>query len=256
MHSDPFDLADEVALVTGAGVGIGRAIAHRLSERGALVAVSDLNADAAASVASEIADKGYSAVPFALDIGDATAVDRVADELAFTTARHVSILVNNAGIWSRHTGDSNLFAESDGEAGDAILDINIRGTIRVTRRFLPEMIAGGRGRIINIASIAGVTGLRGMVEYSASKGAIIAFSKALAIEVAPAGVTVNSVSPGSIATGLSNPRAAIPTPGTPDDIAHLVSYLASSAARFITGQNLVVDGGRTLSTWWPESPQP
>jgi 2-hydroxycyclohexanecarboxyl-CoA dehydrogenase len=245
----------KVALVTGAGRGIGAAIADELARGGHAVAVLDLDGEAAAKVAAGIAERhGVRTTAEPVDITDpagvSAAVGRVSAELG-----PVDVLVNNAAV-----DVIAKFVETDEDVWDRIIGVNLHGTIRVTRAVLDPMIERGYGRIIHIASDAGRVGASGEVVYSATKGGVIAFGKALAREVARHGITVNSVCPGPTDTALLGQVAdysqrmydatvkAIPLRriAQPDDIAGVVGFLASDAASYMTGQTLSVSGGITM----------
>ena len=250
-------LRGKTALVTGGGRGIGRAIALGLAQEGAQVAVLDILADNAAAVAREIEATGVKALALPADLTKRAQVDRaVADTLA--QFGQIDILVNNAG-WDR----MELFLESEEETWDKIIAINFKGILYVCKAALPSMVARGQGKVISIASDAGRAGSTGEAVYAGTKGAIIAFSKTLAREMARHKITVNVVCPGLTETPLlqgireQSPRprshrgvpAAIPLGrvGQPEDIAGAVVYLASPAADFVTGQTLSVSGGLTMA---------
>jgi 2-hydroxycyclohexanecarboxyl-CoA dehydrogenase len=245
----------KVALVTGAGRGIGAAIADELARGGHAVAVLDLDGEAAAKVAAGIAERhGVRTTAEPVDITDpagvSAAVGRVSADLG-----PVDVLVNNAAV-----DVIAKFVETGEDVWDRIIGVNLHGTIRVTRAVLDPMIERGYGRIIHIASDAGRVGASGEVVYSATKGGVIAFGKALAREVARHGITVNSVCPGPTDTALLGQVAdysqrmydatvkAIPLRriAQPDDIAGVVGFLASDAASYMTGQTLSVSGGITM----------
>jgi 2-hydroxycyclohexanecarboxyl-CoA dehydrogenase len=246
---------DRVALVTGAGRGIGAAVADRLAADGFGVAVCDLDAGAATRVAADLTERhGVAALGVAADIADGAAVRaavaRVAAELG-----PVEVLVNNAAI-----DVVGRFLDSREEDWDRIIAVNLRGTITVTRAVLDQMVERGRGRVVHVASDAGRVGSSGEVVYSATKGGVIAFGKALAREVARHGVTVNSVCPGPTDTALLGQVAeysqrmydatlrAIPLRrvGEPADVAGAVAFLVSDDAAYVTGQTLSVSGGLTM----------
>lgn len=248
------DFSGKVALVTGAGRGIGRAIAIQLAARGAAVALGDVNLASAEDAERAIAAAAGRAVALGVDI---TARDQV--EAAVRTARErlgpIDVLVNNAG-WER----VEPFVQSREETWERLLAINLRGPIQVTRAVLDEMIARKRGRICSIASDAGRVGSSGEAVYSAAKGGIIAFSKTLAREVARYGIGVNCVSPGPTDTPLTrevleaHPKFVaaleklIPFGrlGRPEEIAAAVVFLVSDEASYITGQTLSVNGGLNM----------
>ncbi|MDX2541472.1 SDR family NAD(P)-dependent oxidoreductase [Streptomyces sp. WI04-05B] len=246
---------DKVALVTGAGRGIGEAIADALAAAGASVAVCDVDAEAAGKVAAGLAERhGVRAIGVGADISDGAAV-RAAVERVRAELGPVDVLVNNAAV-----DVIGRFVDSDEETWDRIIAINLRGTITVTRAVLDPMIERGGGRIVHIASDAGRVGSSGEVVYSATKGGVIAFGKALAREVARYGITVNSVCPGPTDTALLGQVAeysqkmydatvrAIPLRrvARPAEIAGVVAFLASDDAAYVTGQTLSVSGGLTM----------
>jgi 2-hydroxycyclohexanecarboxyl-CoA dehydrogenase len=250
-------LKGKTALVTGGGRGIGRAIALGLAEEGAQVAVLDILGDNAAAVAREIEATGVKALALTADLTKRAQVDlAVADVLA--QFGQIDILVNNAG-WDR----MEMFLDSEEETWDKIIAINFKGMLYACKAALPSMIAHGQGKVISIASDAGRAGSTGEAVYAGTKGAIIAFSKTLAREMARHKITVNVVCPGLTETpllqGIRQQSAktekvieavtrAIPLGrvGQPEDIAGAVVYLASPAADFVTGQTLSVSGGLTM----------
>jgi NAD(P)-dependent dehydrogenase (short-subunit alcohol dehydrogenase family) len=244
-------LNGKTAVVTGAGGGIGRAIARRLAAEGASVALVDVNEATATAVAAEIEGAGGTAGAWQADIRDSA---RLAEVAAEVTERYgpIGILVNNAGgpaDWLGYASAGRTsFLEATEEAWRLVLDVNLLGPMLVTRAVLDGMVAQRAGRIVSIASVAGVTGLPNMVDYSAAKGGVIAFTRALCLELAQYGITVNCVSPGSVDAGRGAPMSFLGRVGTPEEVANLVLFLVSDEADFITGQNYIIDGGRTLST--------
>ncbi|MBE8516980.1 SDR family oxidoreductase [Amycolatopsis sp. H6(2020)] len=244
-----------VALVTGAGRGIGAAIAAELAARGHRIAICDLDKAAAADVAADIAERhGVKTAAVTADISDDAAV-RAAVLETEAGLGPVDVLVNNAAI-----DVLGRFVDSTERSWDRIIAVNLRGTIAMTRAVLDGMIGRERGRIVHVASDAGRVGSSGEVVYSATKGGIIAFGKALAREVARHGITVNSVCPGPTETALLGQVAeysqrmyeatvrAIPLRrvAQPDEIAGVVGFLASDAAAYLTGQTISVSGGLTM----------
>jgi 3-oxoacyl-[acyl-carrier protein] reductase len=245
------DLSGQVAIVTGAARGLGRAIAESLAGCGAKVACIDVNAETLNGTVSEIKAAGGTAEAFVCDVTKSEQVNQTVDEVSKKLGG-LNILVNNAGI----TRDGLVMRMKD-EDWDAVLGINLRGTFLFTRAVIRPMLKAERGRIINIASVAGLMGNPGQTNYSASKAGVIGLTRTVAKEVASRGVTVNAVAPGFIATEMAAKLGADKlelikkeTPlgrlGEPQDIADAVLFLASEAASFITGQVLTVDGGLTV----------
>ncbi len=243
-----FSLEGQVALVTGAGQGIGKAIVERLASLGADVVVSDVNITTAQATAEGISATGRKAIAVATDVTD---VEQVKETIGRTLALggRVDILVNNAGI----TRDMLLLRMRE-EDWDAVLAVNLKGVFHCIKAVLPAMTKQRRGRIINIASIVGVIGNIGQANYAASKGAVIGLTKTVAREYASRGITANAVAPGFIDTAMTAglPQEArarlmeqIPLArlGTPEDVSAAVAFLASEEAGYITGQVLHVNGG-------------
>ena len=247
----------ESAIVTGGGRGIGRAIALSLARTGYRVAVLDILADNAEEVKEEIESRGGEALALRVDLTKCREVQEAVTEV-LARFGHVDLLVNNAG-WDK----LEPFLESEESTWDRVIAINFRAVLYTCRAVLPHMVARGSGKVINIASDAGRVGSTGEAVYAGAKGAIIAFSKSLAREMARHHVTVNVVCPGLTETPLlqeirgDSERAnkvidavtrAIPLGrvGTPEDIAGAVAFLASHEADFVTGQTLSVSGGLTM----------
>lgn len=243
-------LKGKVAVVTGGGSGIGRACAVQLAKDGAAIAVWDLNPDGANETVALIEAAGGRAIACA---GDAANAEAIARSLTRTRAElgPVLILVNNAGI----TGFTP-FQEITEQAWDRMMAVNLKGPFLCTQAIIPDMLAAGWGRIINISSSSAQTGAAGMVHYSSSKGGIIAMTKSLAQEFAAKGITVNNIPPGFVDTPMlraspidADANAAISPmkrPGKPEDIAAACAYLASEAANYVTGHTLSVNGGRVI----------
>lgn len=244
-------LKGKVALVTGAAGGIGRELVSGLAREGAAVVVNDVNATAASQLATDIISDGGRAIASDADVRDSNAIGNLVRD-AITTFGGIDILINNAGIWFAHTGKKTNFVDSDEATWDWVLDVNLKGALVCSHAVLSGMVERQQGKIINLGSVAGVCGLPHMVDYAASKGAVIAMTKALAIEVGRSNVQVNCISPGSIDTGGGSPQTILGRPGTPQDVTELALFLASSKSDFITGQNYIIDGGRVLSTQWSD----
>lgn len=244
-------LTDQVAVVTGAGRGIGRAIALRFAKAGAQVACVSRTAENAEKVASEIQAAGGKSWSYAVDVADPKAVATAAEKILADAGR-VDILVNNAGV----TRDGLLMRMSE-EDWDAVLNTNLRGAFSFTKALSRGFIKQRSGRIINIASVIGLIGNAGQCNYAASKAALIGFTKSVARELGSRGITCNALAPGFIETdmtaALTEPmraelmkRIPLNALGQPDDIAEAALFLASAAARYITGQVLTVDGGMVM----------
>jgi len=239
-------LKGEIALVTGASRGIGAAIADLLAERGATVYGTATSENGAKAIGERLAPHGgHGRV---LDVTDASAIDGLVDAIA-KEAGAVSILVNNAGI----TRDQLLMRMKE-EDWSAIMETNLTSVFRTSKAVMRGMMKARKGRIVSIASVVGVTGNSGQANYAAAKAGIIAFSKSLAREIGSRGITVNVVAPGFIDTDMTRAlpeeqRAALLTGialghlGEASDIAEAVAFLASPAARYITGETLHVNGG-------------
>ncbi|VTU46299.1 3-oxoacyl-[acyl-carrier-protein] reductase FabG (plasmid) [Variovorax sp. SRS16] len=239
-------LKNKVALVTGAGNGIGAAIARALAAEGVHVAVVDINIEAAERVTSQLRERGTA---IRCDITDEAQVAAMAESAA--SLGPVGILVNNAGF----TRDTRITKMTLGE-WDAVVDVILKGAFLCARALMPAMIEAGWGRIINISSRAHL-GNRGQANYSAAKAGLIGFTRALSLENARHGVTVNAVAPGLIDTEMVRAlphyesvrssvekNTPIPRMGRPEDVADLVVFLASERASYITGDLMHVSGGR------------
>ena len=244
-------LADKVAVVTGAGRGIGRAVALAYARMGADVACVSRTEENSAKVAAEVEALGRRAWPWAVDVSDTAAVDAAAKEILELAGR-VDILVNNAGV----TRDNLLMRMSE-EEWDTVLNINLKGAFNCTRALTRPFIKQRSGRIINIASVIGLIGNAGQSNYAASKAAMIGFTKSIARELAPRGITVNAIAPGFIETDMTAVlddkvreevlgRVPLGRFGSSDDIAHAAAFLAMEPTGYVTGQVLTVDGGMVM----------
>lgn len=243
---------NQVAVVTGAGRGIGHAIAVRLANEGARVAsVSRTEANAQKTAAEINAARADAAKAYAVDVADQAAVQKAAAQI-FEDFGRVDILVNNAGV----TRDG-LSMRMSMEDWDTVLNTNLKGAFNFIQAVMRPMIKQRSGRIINISSIAGLIGNAGQANYAASKAGLIGLTKTLARELASRGITVNAVAPGLIETDMTtvlseeirqNILKNVPLGklGEPEDIAGAVAYLASAEAKYITGQVLTVDGGMVM----------
>ncbi len=250
MTSDAGTLAGRTVLVTGAGRGIGRAVALRLAREGASVAALDLEEALAQSTASELEAAGARALAVAADVSDPSqvvaAVRRVEAALGA-----VDVLVNVAGIYGRLVP----LREQDLESWNRVLGVNLHGTFLCTKAVLPGMVERGWGRVVNVASGQALRPKPTVGPYAASKAAVIGFTKALALEVARQGVTVNAIMPGTVDTsmprqhrseeslrqvGERNPSGRI---ARPEDVAAVAAFLASPEASYVTGQTVAVNGG-------------
>ena len=247
-------LEGKVAVVTGSAGGIGRACAIRLAQDGADVGLLDRKEEALAETKSLVEETGRRCEAIAVDLTDraatASAFERLREALGF-----LEILHNNAG--GAVGGMPKTFPKADEAQWDAYLDLNLRVAADCSRLVLPGMIERKAGRIINTSSERAFLSAPGMTEYSAAKAGLLGFTKALALDVAKHGITVNAVCPGIIRTPLTDamPKdrieksiASVPAGriGEPEDIAHAVSFLASPGASYVTGEHLLVAGGRTI----------
>jgi 2-keto-3-deoxy-L-fuconate dehydrogenase len=245
-----FELTGKSALVTGAGSGIGQAIAETFARAGARVFVTDLQIETASDTASSITDAGGSAIALALDVRDEQACGDVA-----TKTGPLDVLVNNAGIG--HVGTA---LTTEGADLDRLYAVNVRGMLNVTKAYLPEMVARRRGAIVNMASVAGLVGIRDRLAYATTKFAVVGLTKCMALDHAADGVRINCICPGRVETPWVAARVReYPDPekaykemaatqamgrmGTPDEIAAAALYLASDAASFVTGTAFAIDGG-------------
>lgn len=238
---------NKTVLITGAAVGIGKACAIQFAKGNAKVVMVDCNAETLADAEKEVKQITNNVVSFVCDISDNGAViDMV--EKAKNQFGKIDILVNNAALWR----DRSAFAEVDVELWKKYFDVNVMGTIYVTKAVLKGMIESNYGRIINVASVAGVYGNANMAHYSATKGAVISFTKSLAKEVSLNNITVNSVSPGSVSPAAEGDMDFVKPSilsyagrtGSGRENADLICFIASDNAAYINGENIIIDGCR------------
>jgi 3-oxoacyl-[acyl-carrier protein] reductase len=251
------ELNGRVALVTGAARGIGAGIARRFAQAGADVAVLDLEADATADTTAAVRAAGSRALGLGADVSDAAAVGRAVDQVMEEFGR-LDIVVNNAGV----TRDNLLFRMTESD-WDTVIGVHLRGVFNVTKAAQAPMVAAKYGRVINLSSTSAF-GNRGQANYSAAKAGIVGFTKTVAVELGPFGITANAIAPGFIDTEmtravaerlgvsveerLASVAAIVPVRrvGQPEDIANAALFFASEGSGYVTGQLLVVDGGRRL----------
>ena len=244
-------LASQVALVTGASRGLGRAIALALAEHGAAIAAVARSEEALKETVDAIRAAGGTAEPYAVDVADSASVDAAVEKIA-ARFQKIDILVNNAGV----TRDG-LLARMTTEAWDTVINTNLKGAFHLTRPVGRMMVKQRSGRIINISSVIGLMGNAGQANYAASKAGLIGFTKSVAREFASRGITCNVVCPGFIETDMTKDlgedlkkklleRIPLQRLGQPADIAGVVAFLCSPAASYITGQILTVDGGMVM----------
>jgi NAD(P)-dependent dehydrogenase (short-subunit alcohol dehydrogenase family) len=248
-------LKDKVALVTGGGSGIGQGIAKMFTEEGARVMIMDWDAEGGEKTVGIIEEAGGEARFTKADVSQSSDVERAVQEVINTWGR-LDILVNNAGIVKKGTT-----TETTENEWDAVMDINLKGVFLCAKASIPAMIRGGEGAIINIASVGGLRGSRGLAAYSTAKAGVINYTRQMAVDYGRQGIRVNCICPGTIVTPMHEiwyspaeqeqtlaewaKNRPLNLSGEPQDIAYPAVYLASDEARFVTGSVIVVDGGAT-----------
>ena len=249
-------VADRIAIVTGAGSGIGQASAIRLAEEGATVICADINGTAANETASQIRDLNLKAEGFEIDIADSNACESIVSHCAAKFSA-IDILVNNAGV-----NLPGVFHEVSNETIDRTLNVNVKGAMYLTRAAIPHMLKNSRGSIVNMSSVNGLVSEPYLSVYSASKGAIVMFTRGIALDYAKTGIRCNAICPGWVDTPINHAHAKmlggldhvyktidsfqpIGRPGTSREIANVVLFLASDESSFMTGSIVSADGGMT-----------
>jgi 3-oxoacyl-[acyl-carrier protein] reductase len=250
MNPDPFRLDGRVAFVTGAGGGLGEGICTSLAAAGASVACADVDPDRAEAIARRVADGGGRSLALHLDVTDSAAV-AAAVQRTIAELGGVDVLINNAAIYPRRA-----WTEITEEEWERVLAVNLKGYFLCARACHDSMKERGHGRIVNVASITFLIGFEMLLDYVSSKGGVVGFTRALAHEVGPDGITVNAIAPGAFPTDAEKihpdpegfnrwvlERQCLQRRGTPDDIGNLVVFFAGDASSFITGQTVAIDGG-------------
>ncbi|MCU0643059.1 MAG: 3-oxoacyl-[acyl-carrier-protein] reductase [bacterium] len=244
-------MENRVAIITGSGRGIGKAIAMKLAQENMNIVICDVDETAIAETVKEIEGTGVQAIGIKVDVTNSADVARLFDETIKKFER-VDVLVNNAGI----TRD-NLLIRMQESDWDAVIAVNLKGTFNCLKAAAKIMMKQRSGKIVNISSVVGVMGNIGQANYSASKGAVISLTKSAAKELAPRNITVNAIAPGYIETEMTKNLpdnvkemflnlVPLKRPGSPEDVANVVSFLVSHQADYITGQVIHVDGGMVM----------
>lgn len=248
-------LKGKTAVVTGGSGALGRAICFRLAAEGADVYVSGRTESTVQKVVKEICDAGYSAFPFLMDVSDEKSIETAFEQTFSSVNQNIDILVCCAGGGARE--EARSLNEQKIEVIDSVLNSNLRGAILCTRKAAQAMIPKRSGKIIIISSAVGVQGKANYSEYSAAKSGMFGFTKSMALELGQYGITVNCITPGFIQRGEYSENTqkwleqtnCLHAVGTPEDVSNAVFFMASDEANFITGQNLCVDGGRTIGLY-------
>jgi len=250
-----FSLKEKVALVTGAGSGIGAAIARAFAAQGAVVYIGDRDATSAQVVAGQIRSNGGEAVAHTLDVSSAESCQRIADAIFSAHPKGPDVLVNNAGVG--HVG--TILQTEEGDM-DRLYAVNVKGVFFLSKIFLPRMVEHRRGSIINLASIGGIVGIKDRLAYCTTKFAVVGLTKSMAIDHADSQVRINCICPGRVETPFVQARLkeypdpakaykemsasqALGRMGTPEEISAAAVYLASDESAFVTGSALIIDGG-------------
>jgi 3-oxoacyl-[acyl-carrier protein] reductase len=250
LSADAFRLDGRVAIVTGGGGGLGADMCRSLAAAGAAVAVVDRVQERIDAVVDHVRAGGGRALPILCDISDRTAVEAMASTVAAELGG-IDVLVNNAAVYPRRA-----WTEIGEDEWDSVLETNLKGYFLCARAAYPWLIKGGRGRIINLSSVTFFLGTTHLLDYVSSKGAVVGFTRALAREAGPEGVTVNAIAPGAFPTDAEKihpdpeeynqwvlDQQSLKRRGTPEDIGSLTVFLASDASSFITGQTIGINGG-------------
>lgn len=246
------ELEGKVAIVTGAGHGIGKSIASTLSKEKVIVVVNDIISDRAEKVAEDISKTGGKASAYQADVTKSVEINKMVNDTINEYGK-IDILVNNAGASAGKK--ASFFHESEEETWKKVVTLNLIGTLICTRAVVNHMIERGEGKIVNISSTAGLDGLWARADYAAAKAGVIAFTKSLSQELGKYHINVNSVAPGAIETGVSNliPKRLFPDPfrgiipferhGQPEEVADMVLFLVSEKSSYVTGECIRVSGG-------------